>query len=37
MYFQIRGKSDFPFRELTGISGRQQRKGGIFLGEVHSD
>jgi hypothetical protein len=28
-YFQIRGRSDFSFRELTGRSGRQQRSGDI--------
>jgi hypothetical protein len=27
-YLQIRGRSDFSFRELTGRSGRQQREVG---------
>jgi hypothetical protein len=32
-YFQIRGRSDFSFRELTGRSGRQQKEVGRLLGE----
>ena len=36
-YFQIRGRSDFSFRELTGRSGRQQREVGRLLGEVNGD
>ena len=34
---QIRGRSDFSFRELTGRSGRQQREVGRLLGEVNCD
>jgi len=34
-YFQIRGRSDFSFRELTGRSGRQQTKLRRFLGETN--
>jgi hypothetical protein len=34
-YFQIKGRSDFSFRELTGRSGRQQREVGGLLGEVN--
>jgi hypothetical protein len=34
-YLQIRGRSDFSFRELTGRSGRQQREVGRLLGEVN--
>jgi hypothetical protein len=36
-YFQIRERSDFSFRELTGRSGRQQREVGRLLGEVNCD
>jgi hypothetical protein len=36
-YFQIRGRSDFSFRELTGRSGRQQREVERLLGEVNCD
>jgi hypothetical protein len=36
-YFQIRGRSDFSFRELTGRSGRQQSEVGRLLGEVNCD
>jgi hypothetical protein len=36
-YFQIRGRSDFSFRELTGRSERQQREVGRLLGEVNCD
>jgi len=36
-YFQIRKRSDFSFRELTGRSGRQQREVGRLLGEVSCD
>jgi hypothetical protein len=36
-YFQIRGRSDFSFRELTGKSGRQQREVERLLGEVNWD
>jgi hypothetical protein len=36
-YFQIRGRSHFSFRELTGRSGRQQREVGRLLGEVNCD
>ena len=36
-YFQIRGRSDFSFRELTGRSGRQQREVRRLLGEVNCD
>jgi hypothetical protein len=36
-YLQIRGRSDFSFRELTGRSGRQQREVGRFLEEVNCD
>ena len=36
-YFQIRGKSNFSFRELTGRSGRQQREVGRLLVEVNCD
>jgi hypothetical protein len=34
---QIRGRSDFSFRELTGRSGRQQREVERLLGEVNCD
>jgi hypothetical protein len=36
-YFQIRGRSDFSFRELTGRSGRQQREVRRLLGEINCD
>jgi hypothetical protein len=36
-YFQIRWRSDFSFRELTGRSGRQQKEVGRLLGEVNGD
>jgi hypothetical protein len=36
-YFQIRGRSDFSFRELTGRSGRQQREVERLLGELNWD
>jgi hypothetical protein len=36
-YFQIRGRSDFSFRELTWRSGRQQREMGRLLREVNCD
>ena len=34
-YFQIRERSDFSFRELTGRSGGQQREVVRLLGEVN--
>ena len=36
-YFQIRGRSDFSFRELKGRNGRQEREVGRLLGEVNCD
>jgi hypothetical protein len=36
-FHEIRGRSDFSFRELTGRSGRQQREVGRLLGEVNCD
>ena len=36
-YFQIRGRSDFSFSELTGRSGLQQREVGRLLREVNGD
>jgi hypothetical protein len=36
-YSQIRGRSDFFFRELTWRSGRQQREVGRLLREVKCD
>jgi HrpA-like RNA helicase len=35
--FQIRGKSDFSFRELTWRSGRQQREVVRLLRDVNND
>jgi hypothetical protein len=36
-YFQIGGRSDFSFRELTGRRGRQQKEVVRLLGEVNYD
>jgi hypothetical protein len=36
-YFQIRGRSDFSFRELTGRSERQQREVVRLPREVNCD
>ena len=36
-YFQIGGRSDFSFRELTGRRGRQQKEVVRLLGEVNCD
>ena len=36
-YFQIRGRSDFSFKDLTERSGRQQREVGRLLEEVNGD